>query len=73
MGSGNNIFHEMAFLMIFFDPLIEGLLRISSKHKLFKPIIRQYPELDNLLANQYQMYLEIPPVTVIYPFYKWLF
>ena len=67
------IFKEMAFLMIFFDPLIEGLLRISSKDKLFKPIIRQYPELDRLLANRYQMYLEIPPITVIYPFYKWLF
>lgn len=67
------IFKEMAFLMIFFDPLIEGLLRTISKHKLFKPIIRQYHELDKLLAGQYQLYLEIPLVTVIYPFFKWLF
>ena len=67
------IFKEMAFLMIFFDPLIEGLLRLISKHQLFKPIIRQYNELDRLFVDQYQLYLEIPLVTVIYPFFKWIF
>ena len=66
-------FKGYALLLLFFDPMIEALLRYISDDDLFKPILPQDPELIKLFNDKYQLYLELPVWSVLFPFFKWLF
>jgi len=67
------LFGSYAFIFLFFDPMLEALLRFISKDKLFIPITRQYPSFSNLFHKQYQLYMELPVLSVISPLFRWLF
>lgn len=62
-----------AFIFLFFDPMLEALLRFISKDRLFIPLTGQYPALSHLFHKQYQLYMELPVFSVISPLFKWLF
>ena len=66
-------FGSYAFIFLFFDPMLEALLRYISKDKLFIPITRQYQPLHDLFHKQYQLYMELPVLSVISPLFRWLF
>ena len=66
-------FGSYAFIFLFLDPMLEALLRFISKDKLFIPLTAQYPPLQNLFHKQYQLYMELPVLSVISPLFKWLF
>ncbi len=66
-------FGSYAFIFLFFDPMLEALLRFISKDKLFVPVTRQYPPLDKLFYKQYQLYMELPVLSVISPLLRWIF
>jgi hypothetical protein len=61
-----------AFIFLFFDPMLEALLRFLSNERLFIPLVKQYPQLDHLFRNQYQLYMELPVLSVMNPLLKWL-
>ena len=70
---GMYFFGEYAFLGLFFDPIIEAILRFISRDRLFIPLLGQHPGLTALLRNRYQFYLELPVWSVINPFFRWIF
>jgi hypothetical protein len=61
-----------AALLLFFDPMIEATLRFISRDNIFIPVVKQHPEIETLLRNRYQFYLELPIWSVINPFFRWL-
>jgi hypothetical protein len=65
-------FHGYAFIFLFLDPMLEALLRLISADRLFIPLIKQYPALNNLFRNHYQLYMELPVFSVISPLFRWL-
>lgn len=65
--------YAVPFLLFFVDPLLEAILRYISGGRIFKPFIRQYPEIDFLLKRGYQIYLEIPVWSTLNPFFRWMF
>lgn len=67
------LFGSYAFIFLFFDPMLEALLRFVSKDKLFIPVTRQYPPLEKLFHKQFQLYMELPVLSVLSPLFKWLF
>lgn len=66
-------FGSYAFIFLFFDPMLEALLRLISKDRLFIPVSKQYPPLNILFHKQFQLYMELPVLSVISPLFKWLF
>ncbi len=70
--STKEYFKVVFVIMLFFDPFLEQILKISKKH-LFKPIFHRYYRLDNYFNNNYQFYLEIPLWTSLYPLIRWIF
>ncbi len=62
-----------AFIFLFFDPMLEALLRFISEDRLFIPLTRQYPSLYRLFCKRYQLYMELPVLSVISPLFRWLF
>ncbi len=66
-------FGGYAAVFLFFDPMLEALLRFISKDRLFIPLTRQYPQLYRLFCQQYQLYFELPVWSVISPLFRWLF
>jgi hypothetical protein len=62
-----------ALILLFFDPLVEAILRQISGDRLFIPILKQHPSLDKLFRKRYQVYLELPVWSVINPFFRWIF
>ncbi len=64
---------QYAYLLLFFDPMIEAILRQASRDRLFIPITKQHPKIGSLLKKRYQLYLELPVWSVINPFFRWLF
>jgi hypothetical protein len=66
-------FGYYAFLLLFFDPMVEVILRQLSGDRLFIPLLRQHPSLDKLFRKRYQVYMELPVWSVISPFFKWIF
>jgi hypothetical protein len=66
-------FGSYAFIFLFFDPMLEALLRLLSKDNLFIPLTRQYPPLHKLFRKQYQLYMELPVLSIISPLFRWLF
>jgi hypothetical protein len=66
-------FGAYAYIFLFFDPMLEAFLRFISKDRLFVPLSGQYPELHHLLRQQYQLYMELPVLSVISPLFRWLF
>jgi hypothetical protein len=65
-------FKSYALLMLFFDAFIEATLRYISD-SLFRPLIKQYYQLEILFNHDYQLYLELPVWSAIVPFFRWLF
>ncbi len=63
---------EYAFIFLFFDPMLEAFLRFVSKDRLFIPLTAQYPELYKLFCKRYQLYMELPVLSVISPLFRWL-
>jgi hypothetical protein len=63
---------SFAFIFLFFDPMLEALLRLVSKDRLFIPLSRQYPALKRLFIKRYQLYMELPVLSVISPLFRWL-
>jgi len=61
-----------ALLLAFFDPVIEAVLRFISDG-LFRPLIKQYRDIEILFKNNYQLYLELPIWSALVPFLRWLF
>jgi hypothetical protein len=66
-------FGYYAFLLLFFDPMVEVILRQLSGDRLFIPLIKQHPSLDKLFRKRYQIYMELPVWSVVSPFFKWIF
>ena len=66
-------FGMYSFIFLFFDPMLEALLRFISRDQLFIPLIQQYPPLQQLFRNRYQLYMELPVLSVISPLFRWLF
>lgn len=66
-------FGSYAFIFLFFDPMLEALLRLLSKDNLFIPLTQQYPPLHKLFCQQYQLYMELPVLSIISPLFRWLF
>lgn len=67
------IFGSYAAIYLFFDPLLEAILRLVSGDRLFIPLTRQYPPLQQLFAKRYQLYMELPVLSVVSPLFRWLF
>jgi hypothetical protein len=65
-------FGGYAFVFLFFDPMLEAILRLISGDRLFIPLLQQHPELEKLFRRKYQVYMEVPIISVISPFFKWL-
>ena len=66
-------FGGYSFIYLFLDPMLEALLRLLSGDRLFIPLVSQYPELNRLFRNHYQLYMELPVFSVISPLFRWLF
>jgi hypothetical protein len=66
-------FGNYAVILLFFDPMIEAILRQISSDRLFIPLLKQHPSLEKLFRKRYQIYLELPVWSVINPFFKWIF
>jgi len=66
-------FNAYAFIFLFFDPMLEALLRLVSNDRLFIPLTRQHPALMGLFRQRYQLYMELPVFSVISPLFRWLF
>jgi hypothetical protein len=66
-------FGTYAFILLFFDPMVEAILRQISGDRLFIPLLKQHPSLDKLFRRRYQVYLELPVWSVINPFFRWIF
>ncbi len=66
-------FGTYALILLFFDPLVEAILRQISGDRLFIPLLKQHPSLDKLFRRRYQVYLELPVWSVINPFFRWIF
>jgi hypothetical protein len=62
-----------SFILLFFDPMLEALLRFISNDRLFIPLTAQHPELKKHFRERYQAYMELPVLSVISPLFKWLF
>jgi hypothetical protein len=62
-----------ALILLFFDPMVEAILRQISGDRLFIPLLKQHPSLDKLFRKRYQVYLELPVWSVINPFFRWIF
>lgn len=60
-------------IMAFGDSLLEQLLKVSKKHYLFKPILKQYRSMDAYFGGKYILYLEVPLWTTVYPIIRWIF
>ncbi len=69
--------HEAIFpvfgLMVFFDPVIELIIKIPGQAYMLKPLLPRYRELNRYFDNKYQYYIDVPVWTLIYPFFKWIF
>jgi hypothetical protein len=70
--STNSFIRALFVFMIFTDSILEQVLKISKRH-LYKPILRRYSNIYPYFDNNYQLYLEIPGWTFIYPFVRWIF
>jgi hypothetical protein len=66
-------FGTYALILLFFDPMVEAVLRQISGDRLFIPLLKQHPSLEKLFHRRYQLYLELPVWSVINPFFKWIF
>lgn len=60
-------------IMVFCDAFLEQLLKAPKNWKLFKPISKQYQNMSVYFTSNYQLYLEIPLWTTIYPIVRWIF
>jgi hypothetical protein len=66
-------FGRYALILLFFDPMVEAILRQISRDRLFIPLLKQHPSLDKLFRRRYQVYMELPVWSVINPFFRWIF
>ncbi len=66
-------FGSYALLLLFFDPMVEAILRQISGDRLFIPLMKQHPSLDKLFRRRYQVYMELPVWSVINPIFRWIF
>jgi hypothetical protein len=66
-------FGTYAMILLFFDPMVEAILRQISGDRLFIPILKQHPSLDKLFRKKYQVYMELPVWSVINPLFRWIF
>ena len=60
-------------MLLFFDPMVEAILRQVSRDRLFIPLLKQHPSLEKLFRKRYQVYMELPVWSVINPFLRWIF
>lgn len=66
-------FRAYALMLLFFDPMVEAILRQVSRDRLFIPLLKQHPSLEKLFRKRYQVYMELPVWSVINPFLRWIF
>jgi hypothetical protein len=66
-------FGTYALILLFFDPMVEAILRQVSGDRLFIPIAKQHPSLDKLFRRRYQIYMELPVWSVVNPLFRWIF
>ena len=59
--------------VLFFDCFLEQLLKTIFGKRIIKPLIRQYEKISEKFTDGYQLYNDIPILTVVYPLYKWIF
>jgi hypothetical protein len=60
-------------IMLFVDSLVEQLIKLPRHKHLFKPLIKRYQTLAAYIGENYQLYLEIPVWTTVYPILRWIF
>ena len=59
--------------LVFGDAFLEQLLKAPKNLHLFRPLSRSYQNLSVYLTENYQLYLEIPLWTILYPLVRWIF
>jgi hypothetical protein len=59
--------------IIFFDCFLMQLVKLVFGKYSYKPIIRQYKDVDLQFNNGYKVYNDVFVVSVIYPLFLWIF
>jgi hypothetical protein len=59
--------------IVIFDCFLMQLIDIVLGKKTSKPVITQYQEVQQRFSDGYIVYNDIPVLSVIYPFFKWIF
>lgn len=68
------VYLVMAGLLFFLDMVFDLLFGFFPfYHRMFRPIRRQGAILDALYKDGYQNYQEFPVISMVFPFFKWLF
>lgn len=60
-------------IMVFADSFLEQLLKIFKNPYLFKPLLKEYKNMESYFNGKYLLYLEVPLWTTIYPIVRWIF
>lgn len=60
-------------IMVFADSFLEQFLKTPKGWNLFRPLSRRYRGMSVYFNGNYQLYLEIPLWTTLYPIVRWIF
>jgi len=66
------IYFVLTAIVIFDSFLMQIIGLILGKHAS-RPIIRQYDEIDLRFREGYQVYNDVPVISIIYPLFRWFF
>lgn len=68
--------HDYIYLtvtgMILFDCLIMQINSLIFGNKVFSPLIKQYPLVEQKVNTNYKLYEDIPVISFFYPLLKWI-
>jgi hypothetical protein len=65
--------HFAVFAIIIFDCLLMQLVNFAFGKYAAKPIVKQFPVVEQKFKDGYKVYNDIPVLSVIYPLFKWIF
>ncbi|HEX2934275.1 MAG TPA: DnaJ domain-containing protein [Bacteroidales bacterium] len=68
----NDLDRMMIVILAFTDSFLEQALKIPKHTNLYRPFIKSYRILDTYFSQKYNLYLEVPLWTAIYPLLRWL-
>jgi hypothetical protein len=67
----SELVYGLVVFIFIFDTFLDQFLNFVSNQRFTKPIFRQPPQIESLLAKKYQFGYDMPILSVIYPLYKW--